>query len=202
MGWSFFLPPAIFLLLIYQLITYNGFPVYIYNTLEFLIAPLACWWIIYLYFEYFEGGLQELIPCYPLSSWYHGIYRVLTFISIYLLLLIGGLWIVHSVIEEQRYVPLLIYFGTLSLLFATFGFLLVSICKNIITPIVIIAIYVVTEYLTNGKMMPWYHAMAFITNPFSIEDVTFKGITNILISVFFLSLGQVILSFDLYKKYT
>lgn len=116
------------------------------------------------------------------------------------MLLIGGLWIVHSVIEEQRYVPLLIYFGTLSLLFATFGFLLVSICKNIITPIVIIAIYVVTEYLTNGKMMPWYHAMAFITNPFSIEDVTFKGITNILISVFFLSLGQVILSFDLYKN--
>jgi len=199
MGWSFLLPLLVFLILIYQLVTYKGLPVYIYKTLEFLIAPFTCWWIIYLYYEYFEGELQELIPCYPLSSWYHGIYRVLTFTFIYLLLLLSVLWFVHSVIEGQHYIPLLLYFGSLSWLFAAFGFLLVSICRTIIPPIVIITTYVVTEFLTNGEVIPWYHAIAFVSSPFSIEDVAYVAVTNGLLSVFFLFLGHIILSLVLYK---
>lgn len=202
MGWSFFLPLIVFLLFMYQLAAYQGFSLYIYNTLEFLIAPLACWWIIHLYDEYFEGGLHELLPSYPLSRWYHGISRVLPFILMYLLLLVGSLWMVHSVVENQDYAPLLVYVGTLSLLFATVGFLLVAIFRNVMVSIVMIATYVVTEYLTNGEVMPWYHAMAFVSSPFSFRDVMSKAIVNGVLSGFFLLLGQTVLSMVLTKRYT
>ncbi len=107
---------------------------------------------------------------------------------------------VHSVVENQDYAPLLVYIGTLSLLFATVGFLLVAIFRNVMVSIVMIATYVVTEYLTNGEVMPWYHAMAFVSSPFSFRDVMSKAIVNGGLAGFFLLLGQTVLSMVLTKR--
>jgi hypothetical protein len=185
----------------YQLAVYQGFSLHIYNTLEFLIAPFACWWVIHLYDEYFAGGLHELLPSYPLPGRYHGIYRILPFILIYLLLLMGSLWVMHIIVENQYYIPLLIYAGTLSLLFAAFGFFLVVLFRNVMVSIAIIATYLVTEYLTNGEVMPWYHAIAFVSSPFSFRDVISKAMINGVLSIFFLLLGQAVLSMVLTKRY-
>lgn len=194
MGWAFFIPFLPFTILGIQLLNYNNEAVSIYLTLEFLVAPLGCWWLVFLFHEYFEGGLDELLPSYPLLKSYHGLLRGGIIMTIYFSLMLLFILFTSIVITDSTFGPMALKYISLSFLFCSVGFLLVMCLRSVTISLSIIAIYTVTEFMTRGDVIPWHHLFTFNIEPPTYADSVSDAIIHVIFGVIFLCVGQLILN--------
>lgn len=202
MGWAAIVPLLPFIVLISQLLTFQDDVSRLIYTLQFLIAPFSCWWVIFLFQEYFEGGMDQLLPSYPLSKWEHGLIKSVLVIFIYFIITIIVLFATSMTVSGLMFGSLLVNHLSLSLLFSSIGFLLVTSTKNVVISLSVIAIYTVTEYMTRGSVIPWYHLFTFDITASRYGTIDFESVGNVLGSIIFFSVGQFILNkkFNFIKK--
>ncbi|GAB4075231.1 hypothetical protein GCM10028778_27350 [Barrientosiimonas marina] len=193
MGLSFYVPMFVYIFLIYQLFTFHGYEAVIFKIMEYLIIPMSGWWIIYLFYDYFEEGLYDLLRSYPLTHWEHGFIRVNYFLVMYLLLLSITITAIDMIMVNAAFIPLFIQYFSEAIIFAYGSFLIVILTKNVSITIMVIGVYVATEVLTLGQVIPWYHVMFFNTSPLSIQETLGKGLLNISVGFSLLIAAQIYL---------
>ena len=195
MGISFFLPIVGLLFLLFFNYTDSG-PDFVRKLslyIEFIICPMAAWWCSYLFLDYYEENLEEILFTYPVSMVFHGILRVFVFLALYL----PGFFIVMVAISLTHETMLLktqiIQYFPQCILYAAIGFLLMVTSRNIIVPILSITGYIAVKYFTSGsELFPIYNIMAFGFDN-SSQYLLDKFIPNIVLAILFFVLGHVIL---------
>lgn len=156
--------------------------------LEFILVPFSSWWIIYLYYDYFDRDGLEILLSYPLTNAEHGLLRILLFIIFYTILSLFLFIYVSSnssatlLVLLLQYIPQFLFFGGIS-------FFLMTLFRNSSIAITIIAFYVTTEVLTKGQFIPWYHVFFANEVPLGINDVINKSILNLILSFLFIKMG-------------
>lgn len=155
---------------------------------EFIVVPFSSWWIIYLFYDYYENHALEVLLSYPISEAKHGLVRILFFIILYTALsLVLMLYIVFfsgtslSLLLLQ-YVPQYLFFAGLS-------FLCMTIFKNVGVTMTLIAFYTTTEFLTEGDLIPWYHVFFYNKSLLNFYQIVNKSIITLLISLLLIKLG-------------
>ena len=195
MGISFYLPIVGLIFLLFFNYTDSG-PDFVRKLslfIEFIICPMAAWWCSYLFLDYYEEDLEEILFTYPVSMLFHGILRVFVFLSLYLL----GFFIVMIAISLTHETMLLktqvIQYFPQCILYAAIGFFLMIAFGNIIVPILSITGYSAAKYFTGGsELFPIYNIMAFEFDNAS-QYLLDKFIPNILLALLLFGLGHVIL---------
>jgi hypothetical protein len=74
-----------------------------------------------------------------------------------------------------QFLPQIIFFSSL-------GLFIVNFLKSPSISISLIAIYVSTEFLTKGNLLPIYHPFFSNTEPYSIVELAGKGILNLILA--------------------
>lgn len=193
MGYSFYFPLIGFIALSYQLFIGGNLSFFTLKMMEFMIAPLAAWWAIFIYYDYFEEDADQILYTYPISSAEHGWLRAAVFTIFYMILMTAAIIILAANTPGAQMIIMMLHYLPLSLLFASIGFFLMVAARKVMVPILIIVIYVATEYLTNGQSLPWYHAMLFNTEPLEFSDVVIKSMINAGLALILITLGQLII---------
>lgn len=194
MGGAFYLPFVGFILALGQTFLGKHDELQeLYWSLEFMIAPLSSWWVAFLFYEYYEKEMAELLFSYPVSIFKHGIWRVSVFLLGYLFLFTSLLATV-SLVGKGALMVLLVQYIPLTILFAAFTFFIVASLQNIFAPLMMIVFYITTEYFTKGELFPWYHAMFFNVSPLEFEEVWLKSVINLCLAIVFFVLGHVFLA--------
>ncbi|XQY90219.1 hypothetical protein ACNRWW_11755 [Metabacillus sp. HB246100] len=161
--------------------------------IEFVICPLSAWWCIYLFIDYYEDNMEEVLFTYPVSIFFHGILRTLiflfSFIAFFLICLIPLSYrheeFLYSM-QVLQYIPQCILYGSL-------GFCLMIISRNIVIPLLCIVGYVAGKYFTGGsKLFPVYNVMYFDIGD-SYQLVLGKALLNIGFAFLFFLIGHLIL---------
>ena len=195
MGISFYLPIVGLIFLLFFNYTDSG-PDFVRKLslfIEFIICPMAAWWCSYLFLDYYEENLEELLFTYPVSMLFHGLLRVFTFLLLYLL----GFFLVMIPIslthETMLFKTQVILYFPQCILYAAIGFVLIVAFRNIMVPILSIIGYIAVKYFTGGsELFPIYNIMAFEFNNAALY-VSDKFLPNILFAILFFVLGHVIL---------
>lgn len=190
---AFFLPIGLFLVIIIPVLLAENFQPYQLQFFEFLFIPAACWWPIFLFYEYYEEGNRDLLFTYPVPSIYHGLQRVSVFFVLYLILLLILIIVIFIKLKEASFIALLIPYATEAVFFAGLGFSLTTLTKNIILPFIFIGFYVSGEYFAKSQL-PWYHAMYFNTTVPTLNDVLIKSLSNLVIGIILFYSGQYFLN--------
>lgn len=195
MGISFFVPVLSVLFLIFLSYTELGPEITRKLSLfiEFIICPLAAWWCIYLFIDYYEENMEEVLFTYPVSFFFHGVLRSIIFLILYILLLILGMIPIslrHELVQFStqvfQYIPQCILYGAV-------GFCLTVMTRTIVFPILCIVGYAAGKYFTGGSnLFPIYNIMFFDIES-SRHLIVEKAITNIGLALLFFFIGHIIL---------
>ena len=155
---------------------------------EFIIVPLSSWWIIYLFYDYYENHALEVLLSYPVSEAEHGFFRILFFIFLYTIvtLFLMGYIVLFSdaslLLLLLQYVPQYFFFAGLS-------FLCMTLFQNIGVTLTVIAFYTATEFLTGGHLIPWYHVFFYHQQLLDLYQVVNKSIVTFILGLLFIKLG-------------
>lgn len=156
--------------------------------IEFIIVPLVCIWILYIFYDYYENDGIELLLTYPLSNFEHGFIRIITFIILYIIFNLG-LFIFISYETNASILLLIIQYMSQLIFISGLAFFLLTIFRNISISMTIVAFYVGTEFLTKGQLFPWYHVFFFNEKILNFYEVINKSILSIIIGLAFIIVG-------------
>lgn len=192
---AFYLPVLVSIAFSFHILFVEQLDIYQFWLLEFMIIPLAGWWTVFLFYEYFEEGNAELLFSYPVCNMYHGLVRVLSFLVLYILLLLITLLVLNAKADGTTFLSLSTQYVPGAIFFSGLAFMLVILTRNIMVPLIFIGFYVAGEYFLSSSnfVFPWYHAMFFNDGPLHFEEVYIKSISTIFISIAFFALGQSVL---------
>lgn len=192
MGTMFWIPIAISIISFLYLM-YISDPlmnlVLAYPYLEFLVVPFSSWWIIYLYYDYYENKGEEVLLSYPISKLQHGVVRVSAFFGLYLLSIFPLFVYIYISSSSVGILPLLLQFVPQVFFFCSLSFLLITLTKSTGVAITLVAFYVATEFLTKGTLIPWYHVFFFNEDQLEMSMLFNKSIVTLLISLLLLHIG-------------
>lgn len=157
-------------------------------TFEFIIVPLSSWWIIYLFYDYYENHALELLLSYPVSEPEHGFFRILSFIFFYTIatLFLMGYIVMFS---DASLSLLLLQYVPQFLFFAGVSFLCMTLFQNIGVVLTIIAFYTATEFLTGGQLIPWYHVFFYNEMLLGFDQIFNKSIITLIIGLLLIKFG-------------
>lgn len=160
---------------------------------QLILIPIFSIWIMYIFKDFYENNLKDLLFSYPISVFTLGVKKVilLTFFSYFIIFPL-------ILIDDNILNMIFLYFSQLSL-FVSLGFLLITITKNFELSLTLTLSYIVIELLTKGSFVPWPHVIIFETenlNQFSF--VVNQSVLNFGYSFLILYFGHLILS--IYKK--
>jgi hypothetical protein len=156
---------------------------------------MASWWSVYLLIDYYEENASETLFTYPVSFFYHGLLRVLSFLFIFMILLTILLTIISFNHEDMVLRESIIYYIPQCMVYAAFGFLIMVATKNIIVPILLIAGYIAAKFFTQGdSIFPIYNIMFFQVDSLLLKDIVLKSGINISLSIILFLVGHYILS--------
>lgn len=145
--------------------------------IEILIVPLISWWIVWAIYEYIQDYNFNLLSTYPNLHLKHNYYRILTLVTFHFLVLTFFLLIYYS----GDFFPLLIQYTCQIFIFSGISLLIFSIIKNVEATLCIIIIYIVGEWFGLSKILIWYHAFYFYSDPAPIRLIIDKAFLNTLI---------------------
>lgn len=192
MGLMFFVPLFIITIAFFYFIYITDTSINLiqaFPVVEFIVVPFSCWWIIYLFYDYYELKGGEILLSYPLSDNQHGLFRILLFNLIYLVpSLIVVVYI--TINSNAKFTLLILQYIPEFIFFSGLGFILITLFKNTSVVITIISFYVATEFLTNGQFLPWYHVFYINESPLNFYEVINKSIVNLAIGFLFIRLGE------------
>ncbi|PRT15851.1 hypothetical protein [Bacillus wiedmannii] len=159
----------------------------LFSLLEFVVSPLACWWTIFLFYDYFEGNAEELIFSYPLTIYQHGLFRLIVFGVLYLIPF-GICLLIISYLHKYPFLNMVIQYFSISIFLISLGFFLTVLFRSVITSLILIIVYVTIEFLTQGEIYI-YHAMLFNKESIPLENILTKSILNTILAIllFFIS---------------
>lgn len=160
----------------------------ILKSAELFLPPFVIFWVIPLFFNYVNADTREVYLSYPCSRKKQGILRIILFMLLFDIFLTTAFFVaIHSWKEYSLYLLILC---VQSLFYASLGFLLIVITKNIVISIGIILGYVGIQVLDTS------HIFKTISLKFSdiyngqMGDVILKLIVVFSISIFFLVSAQ------------
>lgn len=195
MGLSFYLPIILLITLSFMNFSGDGYEFIRRLSLfiEFIICPLASWWCIYLFIDYYEENIEELLFTYPVKFFFHGVFRSLTFLIIYISLVIISIIPISIRHEEVLWNILVIQFIPQCLLYGAIGFCLMVLTRNIVTPILFIMGYVAGKYFTGGSdLLPIYNIMFFGMET-SYQLLIQKATINICLTLILFLVGHLVM---------
>lgn len=188
MGFSFFIPIIIIILsilhLFYQMKVLGVETIgAIIPKLEFLVVPAISIWIMYLFYEYYENKSLEVLLSYPIKGKEHVFFKVITFIFIYILFIIP-VFILTFMMEDissmillsAQIIPQIIFLSGLLTV-------IITLTKNIGVGLSVIVGYTSIEFLTEGKLVSWYHLFYFNSNILNSEELFMRGIINVILGL-------------------
>lgn len=155
---------------------------------EFIVVPLSSWWIIYLFYDYYENHALEVLLSYPVSEAGHGFFRILLFTFLYTIvtLFLMGYLVLFSdaslLLLLLQYVPQYFFFAGLS-------FLCMTLFQNIGVTLTVIAFYTATEFLTGGHLIPWYHVFFFNEDLLTSSQIVNKSVFTLALGLILIKLG-------------
>ncbi|MDQ0232715.1 hypothetical protein [Metabacillus malikii] len=196
MGLSAVLPIIAFLILVFLNYTDQGPEItrMLSILIEFVICPLAAWWCIYLFIDYYEDNMEEVLFTYPVSALYHGVLRSLIFLTCFLVIFTVCLILISQKHEEILFSMQVLQYLPQCLLYGAIGFSLMVVTKNIVIPILCIVGYVAGKYFTGGsKLFPVYNIM-FYEIESSYQLVIEKALINIGLACLFFLVGHWLLA--------
>ncbi|MBM7602715.1 hypothetical protein JOC75_000685 [Metabacillus crassostreae] len=162
--------------------------------IEFVICPLAAWWCMYLFIDYYEDNMGEVLFTYPVSIFFHGVLRALMFLLCFLALFIICLFLISQRHEEILFSIQVLQYIPQSILYGALGFCLIVLTRNIVIPILCIVGYVAGKYFTGGsKLMPVYNIMFFDIES-SYQLLLEKALINIVFAFLLFVLSHFILA--------
>lgn len=197
MGISFYIPIVVVIILsFYILMTIQNadWLRQVALTFEFLLCPFATWWVLYLYYEFFEQNNEEILISYPVSAFYYGLFRSFLFFLCYFFLIALLLFIIVRISSHHlNLFFLIIRFGVQSFFYTAFGFCLMIAIRNIMAPILALIVYLSVNFFIGGDAIPLYQSIIF--EPLDVLDGEIRGklFTNLCLGVLFLLLGQIVL---------
>lgn len=156
--------------------------------IEFIVVPLSSWWIVYLFYDYYENNALEILLSYPISTDEHGFFRIIFFTMLYTIqsLILMGYMVMFS---EASLSLLLLQYVPQYLFFVGLSFLCMTLFHNVGVTLTVIAFYTATEFLTGGELTPWYHVFFYNEALLSFEQLIIKSILTLLIGLLLIKFG-------------
>lgn len=157
-------------------------------TFEFIIVPLSSWWIIYLFYDYYENDALEVLLSYPISEYEHGFFRIIFFTILYTLstLFLMGYMTMFS---DASLFLLLLQYVPQYLFFVGLSFLCMTLFQNIGIALTIMAFYTATEFLTGGQLIPWYHVFFYNEMLLTFDEIFNKSVITLMIGLILIKFG-------------
>ncbi|EIT86088.1 hypothetical protein A374_07201 [Fictibacillus macauensis ZFHKF-1] len=193
MGYAFYFP--ILPLLAFMYYWLNGeseFSFQLLKQMEFLIAPFSVWWIAFLFYDYYEEKGDELLFSYPLKAREHGLLTLVVFGGFYLALILLCSILLSLRISNSNMLLLFLQFGSQTVLYIGIAFSLVIISKKVMIPLLFVGVYVSTEFLTEGSILP-FHIMLFNQQSLAFNEIKINVLGNLLFGSVLLTMGHLIL---------
>ncbi|QSX24150.1 hypothetical protein [Priestia megaterium] len=144
---------------------------------EVLIVPLISWWTVWAVNEYIQDYNFDLLSTYPNLHLKYNYWRIFTLSIFHFLVLTLVLLIFYS----NNFISLWIQYTCQILVFSGFSLLLLILIKNVEATLCIIIIYIVGEWFGLSKIIIWYHAFYFYSDPAPISLIIDKAILNALV---------------------
>ncbi|MGP7816527.1 hypothetical protein [Niallia sp. 01092] len=201
LGYSFYLPILLQIIFLFQMVLLdNKLNFILLKEMEFLVVPFSAWWIIFLYYDYFEEDGNTVLFTYPLTIFQHGILRVSIFTLLYEILLIIDCLILNLIHYKNYFFNLLLPYLFQSLLYIAIAFFIVLFSKKVMVPIIVIGGYVSTEYLTGGNIIPFFHIITFNIEPITFRESEYGLILNFSLSFFLFFISHILLKWTINKR--
>lgn len=194
MGWLAYIPVILSILLIIYSKLNNYLLVEVVPATELLLPSFTSWWTIFIFQEILEESGGETLFTYPLKRWNLGVYRVVVFLILYLVLIILTQLFILKNVGYKDFISFTIQLGVQSLFFGTLGFLLIVITRNTGWSIVIIASYVSLQILTKGEFLTLLNVFTFKNRILPLESIVEFSVKPILLSIIFCTLSQILFS--------
>ncbi|MFL0506945.1 hypothetical protein ACH0B5_14445 [Ureibacillus sp. 179-F W5.1 NHS] len=195
MGYAFYFPLVFFIVFFIQYVMgEKELSFFLLTQMEFLIAPFSAWWVIFLYFDYFEEDGRDLFYSYPVTALEHGLFRVSIFCFIYFLFILICCAALTFRFPDANFFVLLLQYLSESIFYISVAFLFIICFKKVTIPIVIIGSYVSTEYLTGGQIIPLFHVMFFNDSPLAFDEVILSSTINLVLSIVCTVIGHLLLA--------
>ncbi|QJX80291.1 hypothetical protein [Priestia megaterium] len=194
---NFYIPfLAIFIGILYTCFSPNVDIIqYTSRILEFIVCPVAAWWSMELFLDYYEDKTAETLFSYPLSTLYHGIMRVTAFFIMYLAAFLILLLIITLKYPYVSFFNLVVLYVPQAVLYCYLGFFLMVLSRNITVPILILLAYVAMKYWTMGdRLFPLYNVMSFSVDMQLYPRIILLAIKNIALAFVLATMGHFILS--------
>lgn len=122
----------------------------ILKSVELFLPPLVICWVIPLFFNYVNADTREVYLSYPCSRKKQGILRVIFFVLLFDVFLAAAFFVaIHSWKEYSLY---LLIVCVESYFYASLGFLLIVITKNIVISIGMVLGYVGIQVLDTSHV--------------------------------------------------
>lgn len=198
MGVSFYVPIILTLFITIYLFSISQPEISLVIALkliEFLFVPFSSWWVIYLFYDYFEEDGGEILFSYPVSVINLGIARVMIFVLFYNILLLMVVAAIALNSQQEVFINLILQLAPQVIFFSGLAFSLMTFFKDIGISISFIAVYVVTELLSAGQVMPWYHVFFFNEIILDLGTMIPKSLLNTIIGILLFWFGHYFLTF-------
>lgn len=157
-------------------------------TFEFLIVPFSSWWILYLFYDYYEENALEVLLSYPITEYEHGFFRISFFTALYTIATLSLIGYIAA-FSEAKFTLLLLQYVPQYVFFASLSFLCMALFRNIGVALTVIAFYTATEFLTAGQLLPWFHVFYHNQSLLDVHQIASKSVLSLALGLLFIKLG-------------
>lgn len=197
MGIDFYVPFLVILIAILYTCFSPSLDIIQYTSkiLEFVVCPIAAWWSMYLFLDYYEDRASELLFSYPVSTLFHGIIRVTVFFLLFLVAFFILLLVITFKYPYVSLVNLAVLYIPQTVLYCYLGFFLMVLSRNITVPLLILVAYVAMKYWTMGdRLFPLYNVMSFSIDMQLYPRIIYLAIKNVALALVLAVIGHFILA--------
>ncbi|CAM4186399.1 hypothetical protein BAMA_24495 [Bacillus manliponensis] len=184
MGIHFYIPIVICFAVLIVLITLpqETYILQQFVVIQTFIIPLSAWCTAFLVYELYHHHAEEVLIKLYSKKLIQNYIKVITIFLLIITILSTVLGVKSEALHPMNLGLLLV---SQTLIFSSISLFLAVYFKNVETSLMLVIMYVATELITMGELMPWPHLFYFNPNV-QLEDVLAYGIVSIVSSVIFI----------------
>ncbi|TYR78880.1 hypothetical protein FZC66_17815 [Priestia megaterium] len=154
--------------------------------IQVLVIPLSAWCTVFLVYELYHNHAEEiLIPFYRNKLFIN--YAKIIVIFIFMLTSLS--MVLGMKAEGLDFVELCLLFTSQTLVISSFSLLAAVFFKSVEISLMIVIMYVATEVITMGDVMPWPHLFYFNLD-LVVHEIELYGTISLVSTIIFIILTR------------
>ncbi len=188
MGIYFYIPIIVFIVFIGVILRFSGgiYDLHLFILIQVLFAPLSAWWTSFLLYDLYHNNSEEtLIQFYSNKL----LLNYLILLAVFLIMLLMLSIILGFKSDNISVTDSFILFSSQTFVISSMSLIMTVFLKSIESSLMIVIIYVATEVITLGDLMPWPNIFYFNLE-FMTRTVVEYGCVSLIVSLVFYTLSM------------